>query len=331
MASEGPGRAGAPSLTSLPRFEDIPQVGEGLDVEKVREAFDAFRRHAAQLQAQLRVLQVAGTRPGGGAAVEATGHAVRMDALHMIRAAAEFADTIERDAQNASATQLGRTEEEVSRRQRELQEREAEIERYRQDSERQRADMLNTARNESRELLAKAHADATREVQEAEAKGNRLLEQSRHQATELTNAARAEVEQTLEWARAQASVILARAQHGAEQLLAAAGLGEDAISQVASAIVQAAGEAAEAGRPTPAPPAPPPVAALAATPPPPPATQPPAAQPPMSSGPPVSAPPVTSGGPPTSPAPPVSTPPVSHEPEPEDAGADDEGPAEPES
>ncbi len=158
MASEGPGRAGAPSLTSLPRIEDIPQAGDGLDAERVREAFDAFRRHAAQLQAQLRVLQVAGTRPGAGAAVEATGHAVRMDALHMIRAAAEFADTIERDAQNASATQLGRTEEEVSRRQRELQEREAEIERYRQESERQRADMLNTARNESRELLAKAHA-----------------------------------------------------------------------------------------------------------------------------------------------------------------------------
>jgi F0F1-type ATP synthase membrane subunit b/b' len=230
MASEGPGRAGAPSLTSLPRIEDIPQTGEGLDAERVREAFDAFRRHAAQLQAQLRVLQVAGTRPGAGAAVEATGHAVRMDALHMIRAAAEFADTIERDAQNASATQLGRTEEEVSRRQRELQEREADIERYRQESERQRADMLNTARNESRELLSKAHADATRELQEAEAKGNRLLEQSRHQATELTNAARAEVEQTLEWARAQASAILARAQHGAEQLLAAAGLGEDATS-----------------------------------------------------------------------------------------------------
>ena len=258
MASEGPGRAGAPSLTSLPRIEDIPTAGDGLDADRVREAFEAFRRHAAQLQAQLRVLQVAGNRPGGGAAVEPTGHAVRMDALHLIRAAAEFADTIERDAQNASATQLGRTEEEVSRRQRELQEREAEIERYRQESERQRAEMLNTARNESRELLAKAHADATRELQEAEAKGNRLLEQSRHQATELTNAARAEVEQTLEWARAQASAILARAQHGAEQLLAAAGLGEDAIATVAAAIVQAAGQTAEAARPAP------PAAALAA-------------------------------------------------------------------
>ena len=117
--------------------------------------------------------------------------------------------------------------------------------------------MLNAARNESRELLAKSHADATAELQEAEAKGNRLLEQSRHQATELTNAARAEVEQTLEWARAQAGGVLARAQHGAEQLLAAAGLGEDAIATVANAIMQAAERVSEQARPQP------PAAALA--------------------------------------------------------------------
>src|SRR5437764_6514303 len=255
MATEGPGRAGVPALTSLPRYEDLPHVGDGLDADRVREAFDAFRRHAAQLQAQLRVLQAAGTRPGPS--VEPTGHAVRMDALHLIRAAAEFADTIERDAQNASAAQLGRTEEEVRLKQTDLQAREAEVERYRQESERQRAEMLNTARNESRDLLAKTHADATREVQEAEARGNRMLEQARHNATELTNAARAEVEQTLEWARAQAGTILARAQHGAEQLLAAAGLGEDAISQVANAIVQAAERVSEQARPQP------PAAALA--------------------------------------------------------------------
>src|SRR2546421_4547104 len=171
-----------------------------------------------------------------------------MDALHLIRAAAEFADTIERDAQNASATQLSKTEEEVSRRQRDLQDREAEIERYRTESERQRAEMLNAARNESRELLAKSNADATRELQEAEAKGDRLLEQSRHQAIELTNAARAEVEQTLEWARAQGGAVLARAQHGAEQLLAAAGLGEDAIARVAQSIVDAAERSSEQPR-----------------------------------------------------------------------------------
>ena len=243
-----------PSLTSLPRLEDLPRSGEGYDAEKVREAFEAFRRHTAQLQAQLRVLQAASRSPQ---TVEPTGHAVRMDALHLIRSASEFADTIENDAQAASAKQLQTTEEEVRRRQREIQQREAEIERYRQESERQRAETLNNARNEARELLANANREATQEIQEAEARGSRLLEQARHQATELTNAARAEVEQTLEWARAQAGAVMGRAQEGAEQLLAAAGLGEDVMSRVVDSIVEAAKAVTESSRPAPSPPAPP--------------------------------------------------------------------------
>jgi F0F1-type ATP synthase membrane subunit b/b' len=236
MATDDPGRAVPPVLTALPRIEDLPRAGDGYDADGVREAFESFRRHSAQLQAQLRVLQAAGR----SAQVEPTGHAVRMDALHLIRAAAEFADTVERDAQSASAAQLGRTEEEVRRRQRELQEREAEIERYRQESERQRAEILNAARDEARELLGSSNREATQELREAEARSARLLEQARHQATDLTNAARAEVEQTLEWARAQATAVLGRAQHGAEQLLAAAGLGEEQIRNVADTIVRAA-------------------------------------------------------------------------------------------
>ena len=54
-----------------------------------------------------------------------------------------MADTIERDAQTASAAQLRRTEEEVSRRQRELQERQADVDKYRQESERLRAEILD--------------------------------------------------------------------------------------------------------------------------------------------------------------------------------------------
>ena len=235
MAASEPGQQ--PSLTALPRLEDLPKSGDGYDPDKVREAFESFRRHSAQLQAQLRVLQAASR---SGQSVEPTGHAVRMDALHLIRTASEFADTVEADAQKASEAQLSKTEEEVRRRRREQQDREAEIERYRQESERQRAEMLNAARNEARELLANANRDATQELREAEAKGSRLLEQSRHQATELTNSARAEVEQTLEWARAQADVIVQRARMGAEQLLSAAGHGEAAIQEAVDAIVRAA-------------------------------------------------------------------------------------------
>jgi predicted ribosome quality control (RQC) complex YloA/Tae2 family protein len=247
MAANEPGQQ--PSLTALPRLEDLPRSGDGYDPDKVREAFESFRRHSAQLQAQLRVLQAASR---SGQSVEPTGHAVRMDALHLIRTASEFADTVEADAQKASEAQLSKTEEEVRRRRREQQDREAEIERYRQESERQRAEMLNAARNEARELLANSNRDATQELREAEAKGNRLLEQSRHQATELTNSARAEVEQTLEWARAQAAAIMGRAQTGAEQLLAAAGLGEKEIKGVGQAIVDAVQQATEASRTPPA-------------------------------------------------------------------------------
>jgi hypothetical protein len=246
--SSGESERSAAALTAIPTLEQL-RTGEGYDEQSVRDAFDAFRRHTAQLQAQLRVLQAARKT----ANVEPTGHAVRMDALHLIRAAAEFADTLERDAQSASASQLQRTEEEVRAKQIELQEREGEIERYRAESERQRAEIVNAAKAEARDLVAKANADATREVREAETRGNRLLEQSRHQATELTNSARAEVEQTLEWARAQATAIMARAQKGAEQMLTAAGLGEPAVGRVVDAIM-AANEAEMGRAATPAPP-----------------------------------------------------------------------------
>jgi hypothetical protein len=275
-------RSSAATLTALPSLDQLRRAGEGFEEQSVRDAFDAFRRHSTQLQAQLRVLQAARQ----SANVEPTGHAVRMDALHLIRAAAEFADVLERDAQTASASQLQRTEEEVRAKQRELQEREAEIERYRTESERQRAEIVTAAKNESRELLAKSNADATRELREAETRGSRLLEQSRHQATELTNAARAEVEQTLEWARAQAGAVMARAQKGAEQLLTAAGLGEPAMSKVIEAIMSA-NEADNVRNETPRPASARPAEPIEA----PPASEPPISVPEQAPPPPASVPP----------------------------------------
>jgi len=258
MSTQQPGAVPQPvTLTSLPRIEDLPVSESGYDPDRVREAFDAFRRHALQLHAQLRVLQAA----GGTTRVEPTAHAVRMDALHLIRTAAEFADSLERDAQNAAAVQLARAEEEIRRGQHELQAREAEIERYRQESDRQRAEILNTARSESREILANAERQSSQELREAEARATRLLEQARHQATELTNAARAEVEQTLEWARSQASLIITRAQEGAEQLLSAAGLGAESMRTVVDAIIGSAERGNEPAPPPEPPISPPPVPA----------------------------------------------------------------------
>ena len=241
MATEDTARTPGPSIQSLPRLEDLRTTENGYEPDAVRDAFDVYRRHVVQLQAQLRVLKAAGRT----ADVEPTGHAMRMDALHLIREAAEFADVLERDAQRASAAQLRRTEAEIRRRQQEMQQGEADVERFRHESERLRAETLNAARNEARQLLADANRDASQELREAEARSARLLEQARHQATELTNGARAEVEQTLEWARGQASTVMARAQQGAEQLLAAAGLGEPAIGRVVEALLAQAGREAE--------------------------------------------------------------------------------------
>src|SRR5437763_12019536 len=127
MSTNDPRSAPQSPLTSLPKVEDLPRAGDGLAEDAVRDAFDAFRRHAVQLQAQLRVLQAAGRT----AQVDPTGHAVRMDALHLIREAADFADVLERDAQNASAAQFQRTEQEVRQKQVDLQQRDAEVQRYR--------------------------------------------------------------------------------------------------------------------------------------------------------------------------------------------------------
>lgn len=41
----------------LPRIEDMPIVEQGYDQEAVREAFDSFYRHAAQLDASLKTLE----------------------------------------------------------------------------------------------------------------------------------------------------------------------------------------------------------------------------------------------------------------------------------
>jgi len=246
MTVEGSGaaREQAPAMTSLPTIETLPEVAGGFEEQAVRDAFDAFRRHMVQLQAQLRVLQAAGR----GASVAPTGHPVRMDALHLIREAADFAEVLERDAQRASAAQLQRTEQEVRQKQVDIQQRDADVQRFRDESEKQRTEILTAARNEARQLLADANRDASKELREAEARGARLLEQARHQATELTNATRAEVEQTLEWARAQASSIISRAQQGAEQLLGAAGLGEARAHEVADSIVKSAEASADASR-----------------------------------------------------------------------------------
>jgi vacuolar-type H+-ATPase subunit H len=236
MTTQNPeARDQAGGLTSLPRVDELARSDRGFDEAQVSQAFEAFGRHITQLQTQLRVLQAAG-RTGEG---QPTGHAVRMDALHLVRAAAEFADAMEKDSQDAASRQIRRAEAEIADKQREFHKQELQIEQRRQEAEQRRNELLNDARKEAGELVSKAERDSKKQLQEAEAKGSRLLEQARHQAVELTNSVRAELDQSLEWSRTQANEIIRRAQHGAEQLLGAAGLGDAALERVVNAIMEA--------------------------------------------------------------------------------------------
>src|SRR4029079_8048204 len=92
--------------------------------------------------------------------VSAPVNAVLMDSLHLIRAASEFADVLERDAQTASAAQLARTEEEVRRRQRDLQAAENERERKRAEFERSAGELLASAKSDAAEMRKTGERDA---------------------------------------------------------------------------------------------------------------------------------------------------------------------------
>jgi hypothetical protein len=160
-----------------------------------------------------------------------------MDALHLIRTAAEFADTLERDASAAAANQIERAAEGIRLRIAELEARELDVERYREESETVRTDMLATARHEIEEQRLKANHDTKQVILEAEATARRLIEKARHQAAELSDSTRAEVTATLDWSNTRSREILSRAQEGAAQMLASAGLGAEKANETAAAIV----------------------------------------------------------------------------------------------
>jgi hypothetical protein len=50
-----------PDRSPLPRVDDLPQSEHGYDPERVREAFDAFYRHIAQMDTTLRTLEAVDT------------------------------------------------------------------------------------------------------------------------------------------------------------------------------------------------------------------------------------------------------------------------------
>ncbi len=114
------------------------------------------------------MLQAAG-RSGDA---EPTGHAVRMDALHLVRAAAEFADALEKDAQDAAVRVIRRAESEIADKQREFQKERQQIERHGREAEQKRTELLAEAEKAARETRDKADREAKQQLKEAEARGS---------------------------------------------------------------------------------------------------------------------------------------------------------------
>jgi hypothetical protein len=227
----------------LPRLEDIPTTPHGLDPIGVAAAFESFER-------QLARAAHGSTLP---ALAEPAGEALRTDSMRLLRAAVEFADVIERDAQEVAERRMARLESEVREREGTLRRREALVAEREAELERQSGSMMIAARREAEEIVAagqreaqqtrraaeealeEARSEAVQIRREAERTGVNAAEMSRQQAVEAAQAARAEVERTLEWARTQADAVVRRARSVAEQLMSGAASGVD-VARLVEAI-----------------------------------------------------------------------------------------------
>ena len=148
MGSYEPESVMSPALLEpLPRLESIPAAGQGpgLDPSRVAEAFEVFHRQLSWYRAQATALP---------ALIETGRQEARTDALKLIRAAAEFADVLERDAQEVAARQIVRVETEIRRREGDLRDRESVLAAEKDDLDRRRSEVLAAARREADEIVA---------------------------------------------------------------------------------------------------------------------------------------------------------------------------------
>jgi hypothetical protein len=207
-AEERPERPRQPKLLPLPRLEELPRASEdGVDPEAVVDAFRRFELYAASLRSQLRELQT--RREGSETVTEAPARQPetggRAEAVGLIQAAAEFAETLERDGRETAERLLRDAEARAAELVATLEAREAEIERMSDELEARRSTSVEDARRE------------------ADAVAARMLEVARADAAEIVRAAQADVERRLEWTRAQCDTMLRRAQRGAAELRPVAG------------------------------------------------------------------------------------------------------------
>jgi cell division septum initiation protein DivIVA len=208
-------RTPSASIESLPQLEDLPRTaGGGYDERSVGEAFAAFRRSALQMYAELRVLKAA-TKPSP---VPADSHQGRMSAMRIIRAAAEFADAIEREAQRTASEQLARLDANLERRQRDVVDAERRVTERERDLERKGEEIVQRARREADEYFVKA----------------------RLEAEQLSANIQTEVDETFAWVREHAAAILTRAQEVARQVLGSAAVGPARTSELTDSVTRSA-------------------------------------------------------------------------------------------
>jgi cell division septum initiation protein DivIVA len=213
----------------LPLLGELPAVKKnGLDPEAVADAFRRFEERIASLRDELRSLEAAlvearAVRGHAAADAPVTGAPARAEALDLIRAAAEFAELLERDGRDEARRRLRGAEDELHAQRLKLVEREATLDAQERELEARRDGVLEEALREAQATLARAEARAQEKLKETEAAGARLLEVAREQAMEITREARGEAERQLEWARAQGESLLRRAQREAAEVRTLAG------------------------------------------------------------------------------------------------------------
>ncbi len=217
------GARGSPA-DPLPSVEQIPSVahGAGLDPQAASEAFAVFHRHVGWYRGRVSALP---------AVMDIARREARSDALRLVRAAAELADVLERDARKVAVKQIAHVDGEIRRRESEIVVREAALARELDALERQREELLAAARREADGILAAAELSSVQIRQEAQLAKLHVLEEARRQIAEVSNPTRAEVEHTVEWSRAQAEGIVKRSRAFAEQLLTASLRGDDHVAE----------------------------------------------------------------------------------------------------
>jgi hypothetical protein len=174
-----------------PELRYLPRGPDGYDEEKVEEAFEAFRRQIAALQAEIYELKT----QGGGGAEPLPGDAARAETLRLVQAGTELAHAIEQDARETASRQLAAVEEEAAAARCELDERKAAL-------EQERVQMLEAAEAQARAQLDEVERHAAEAISRADVRAEEIVEQARLEADELRAAAQEEVERRLEQATA---------------------------------------------------------------------------------------------------------------------------------